>query len=105
MAFIEVRDVTKTYKMGEVEIKAVDEIGFGIDKGEFVVIVGPSGAGKTTILNILGGMDTATSGTIYVDNVDITKFNENELPNTAATTSALYFSSITLSVTSQRLKT
>ena len=79
MAFIEVRDVTKTYKMGEVEIKAVDEIGFGIDKGEFVVIVGPSGAGKTTILNILGGMDTTTSGTIYVDNVDITKFNENEL--------------------------
>lgn len=79
MAFIEVRDVTKTYKMGEVEIKAVDEIGFGIDKGEFVVIVGPSGAGKTTILNILGGMDTATAGTIYVDNVDITKFNENEL--------------------------
>ena len=79
MAFIEVRDVTKTYKMGEVEIKAVDEIGFGIDKGEFVVIVGPSGAGKTTILNILGGMDTATSGTISVDNVDITKFNENEL--------------------------
>mgnify|MGYP003209331079 CR=1 FL=1 len=88
MAFIEVRDVTKTYKMGEVEIKAVDEIGFGIDKGEFVVIVGPgqkiaivgpTGAGKTTILNILGGMDTATSGTIYVDNVDITKFNENEL--------------------------
>ena len=79
MAFIEVRDVTKTYKMGEVEIKAVDEIGFGIDKGEFVVIVGPSGAGKTTILNILGGMDPATSGTIYVDNVDITKFNENEL--------------------------
>lgn len=50
MAFIEVRDVTKTYKMGEVEIKAVDEIGFGIDKGEFVVIVGPSGAGKRRYL-------------------------------------------------------
>ena len=50
MAFIEVRDVTKTYKMGEVEIKAVDEIGFGIDKGEFVVIVGPSGAGKLSSL-------------------------------------------------------
>ena len=79
MAFIEVRDVTKTYKMGEVEIKAVDEIGFGIDKGEFVVIVGPSGAGKTTILNVLDGMDTATSGTIYVNHVDITKSNENEL--------------------------
>ena len=79
MAFIEVRNVTKTYKTGEVEIKAVDEIGFGIDKGEFVVIVGPSGAGKTTILNILGGMDTATSGTIFVDNADITKYNESQL--------------------------
>ncbi|HAQ63073.1 MAG TPA: macrolide ABC transporter ATP-binding protein [Ruminococcaceae bacterium] len=79
MAFIEVRNVTKTYKTGEIEIKAVDEIGFGIDKGEFVVIVGPSGAGKTTILNILGGMDTATSGSIYVDNIDITKYNETQL--------------------------
>ena len=79
MAFIEVRNVTKTYKTGEVEIKAVDEIGFGIEKGEFVVIVGPSGAGKTTILNILGGMDTATSGTIFVDNADITKYNESQL--------------------------
>ena len=79
MAFVEVRNVTKTYKTGEVEIKAVDSIGFGIDKGEFVVVVGPSGAGKTTILNILGGMDTATSGSIYVDNVEITKFNEKQL--------------------------
>ncbi|MEG2720845.1 MAG: ABC transporter ATP-binding protein [Oscillospiraceae bacterium] len=79
MAFIEVRDVIKTYKMGEVEIKAVDEIGFGIEKGEFVIVVGPSGAGKTTILNILGGMDTATSGNIYVDDTDITKFSEKEL--------------------------
>lgn len=79
MAFIEVRNVTKTYKTGEIEIKAVDEIGFGIDKGEFVVVVGPSGAGKTTILNILGGMDTATSGSIYVDNAEITKFNEKQL--------------------------
>ena len=79
MAFIEVRNVTKTYKSGEIEVKAVDEIGFGIDKGEFVVIVGPSGAGKTTILNILGGMDTASSGSIYVDNADITKYDENQL--------------------------
>ena len=79
MAFVEVRNVTKTYKTGEVEIKAVDSIGFGVDKGEFVVVVGPSGAGKTTILNILGGMDTATSGSIYVDNVEITKFNEKQL--------------------------
>lgn len=68
MAFIEMKNVTKTYQMGEVEIKALDEVGFAVEKGEFVVIVGPSGAGKTTILNILGGMDTATSGEIYVDN-------------------------------------
>lgn len=79
MAFIEVRNVTKKYQMGEVEIKAVDEIGFGIDKGEFVVVVGPSGAGKTTVLNILGGMDTATSGNIFVDDIDITKYSESQL--------------------------
>lgn len=79
MSFIEVKNVTKTYKMGEVEIKALDEVGFGIEKGEFVVVVGPSGAGKTTILNILGGMDTASSGEIFVDNADITKFDEKAL--------------------------
>ena len=79
MSFIEVNNVTKTYKMGEVEIKALDEVGFGIEKGEFVVVVGPSGAGKTTILNILGGMDTASSGEIFVDNEDITKFDEKAL--------------------------
>lgn len=79
MSFIEVKNVTKTYKMGEVEIKALDEVGFGIEKGEFVVVVGPSGAGKTTILNILGGMDTASSGEIFVDNEDITNFDEKAL--------------------------
>ena len=79
MSFIELKDVVKTYKMGEVEIKAVDNISFPIEKGEFVVIVGPSGAGKTTVLNILGGMDTATSGTITVDGTDISKFKEKEL--------------------------
>ena len=79
MAFIEVRDVTKTYKMGEVEIKAVDEIGFGIDKGEFVVIVGPSGAGKTTILNILGGMDSLTSGRVVLDGDEISSYNAMQL--------------------------
>ena len=79
MSFIEVKNVTKTYKMGEVEIKALDEVGFGIEKGEFVVVVGPSGAGKTTMVNILGGMDTASSGEIFVDNEDITKFDEKAL--------------------------
>lgn len=79
MSFIELKDVVKTYKMGEIEIKAVDNISFPVEKGEFVIVVGPSGAGKTTVLNILGGMDKPTSGTITVDGVDISKFNEKEL--------------------------
>ncbi len=79
MSFIELRDVVKTYKMGEVQIKAVDNISFPIEKGEFVIVVGPSGAGKTTILNILGGMDKPSNGTITVDGVDISKFSEKEL--------------------------
>lgn len=79
MSFIDLKNVTKTYKMGEVEIKAVDGVSFPIEKGEFVVIVGPSGAGKTTVLNILGGMDKPTSGTITVDGTDISKFKEKEL--------------------------
>ncbi len=79
MAFIELNDVTKTYKMGEVEIKAVDGVSFPIEKGEFVVVVGPSGAGKTTILNLLGGMDKPTSGSITVDGNDISKYKEKEL--------------------------
>ena len=79
MAFIDFKDVVKTYKMGEVEIKAVDNISFPIEKGEFVVIVGPSGAGKTTVLNILGGMDTATSGTVTVDGQNISNYKEKEL--------------------------
>ncbi len=70
-AFVECIDVQKIYKMGEIQIKAADGINFSIEKGEFVVIVGPSGAGKTTVLNILGGMDTASSGQVIVDGVDI----------------------------------
>lgn len=79
MSFIEFQDVSKIYQMGEVEIKALDGISFSIDKGEFVVILGNSGAGKTTILNILGGMDTATSGRIVVDDNDISKASDKEL--------------------------
>ncbi|MBR1759430.1 MAG: ABC transporter ATP-binding protein [Lachnospiraceae bacterium] len=79
MSFVECREVRKTYRMGEVEIHAADGIAFAIEKGEFVVIVGPSGAGKTTVLNLLGGMDTLTSGEILVDGVDIGKFNERQL--------------------------
>lgn len=79
MSFIEFKDVSKIYRMGEVEIKALDNISFEIEKGEFVVVLGNSGAGKTTILNILGGMDTVTSGTITVDGQDISHASEREL--------------------------
>ena len=77
--FVKLAGVSKIYRMGEVEIHAVDDMEFSINKGEFVVIVGPSGAGKTTVLNILGGMDTATSGEVLVDGEDIAKYNQRRL--------------------------
>lgn len=77
--FVKLQDITKVYKMGEVKIRAADRISFSINKGEFVVIVGPSGAGKTTVLNILGGMDTATDGKLIVDGEDITSYNSKKL--------------------------
>ena len=77
--YVKLTDVRKVYRMGEVEIAAADGIEFTIEKGEFAVVVGPSGAGKTTVLNILGGMDTATSGEVLVDGVDIAKFNHRQL--------------------------
>ena len=79
MAFIEVKKLSKIYQMGEVSIKAIENVSFSIAEGELVVILGPSGAGKTTILNILGGMDSPTSGTIIIDGTDISKFNSKEL--------------------------
>lgn len=78
-AYIEFENVKKIYKMGEVEIAALSGVDFSIDKGEFVVIAGASGAGKSTILNILGGMDHASSGTITVDGKEITACNDKEL--------------------------
>ena len=77
--FVRLVDVVKTYKMGEVEIQAVAGVNFSVKKGEFVVIVGPSGAGKTTVLNILGGMDRATSGRVLIDGEDIAKFGNRQL--------------------------
>ena len=77
--FVKLKDITKVCHMGEVEIRAADNINFSIKKGEFVVIVGPSGAGKTTVLNILGGMDTATGGTLTVDGKDITAYDSRQL--------------------------
>lgn len=77
--FIVFDNVKKTYKVGDIEINASNGVDFKVEKGEFVVIVGPSGAGKTTILNLLGGMDKATSGKILVDGKDVAKYGEKEL--------------------------
>ena len=79
MAYIEFKNVNKEYKMGEITINALNNTTFSIDKGELVVIVGPSGAGKTTALNILGGMDSATSGKVIVDGKNIAEFKERQL--------------------------
>jgi len=79
MAFIEFKNVDKFYNTGEVEIKALDKTTFEIEKGELVVILGPSGAGKTTCLNILGGMDKATNGNVIISGKDITNYSNKEL--------------------------
>ena len=79
MAFIELKNVGKTYRMGEVEINALHDATFTVEKGELAVIVGPSGAGKTTLLNILGGMDTLTTGTVILDSQDVSKLTRKEL--------------------------
>ncbi len=79
MAFIQLKEVKKYYKMGEVTITALAGMSFDIEKGEFVVIVGPSGAGKTTVLNILGGMDKADEGQVLVDGQDVARMNHKEM--------------------------
>ncbi len=79
MSYVELKDVYKRYQMGEVTITASNGVNFQIEKGEFAVIVGSSGAGKTTILNILGGMDSCDEGLISVDGRDISKYNSKQL--------------------------
>ena len=79
MSFVEMKNVYKRYKMGEVTINASDGINFSIEKGEFAVIVGASGAGKTTVLNMLGGMDRCDEGNIFVDGKDIAKYGKKEM--------------------------
>lgn len=79
MSYIEFKNVNKKYKMGEITINALNNTNFQIEKGELVVIVGPSGAGKTTALNILGGMDTVTSGEVTVNGKEVSKLKGKEL--------------------------
>ena len=79
MSYIQLEQVQKQYKMGEVTIKAVDGVSFAIDKGDFAVVIGASGAGKTTVLNILGGMDTLDGGTIAVDGENISSYSRRQL--------------------------
>ena len=78
-AYVTLKDVTKTYGEGDVKIYACNGINFEIEKGEFAIIVGPSGAGKTTVLNIIGGMDSATSGSVIIDGVDIAGYSQKKL--------------------------
>lgn len=78
-SFVRFQNVDKVYKTGELEISALQNVNFEIEKGEFCVIVGASGAGKTTILNILGGMDTATGGKVFLDGEEISSYNKKQL--------------------------
>ena len=79
MEFVEFQNVSKIYTMGSNKIHAADGVTFSIKEGEFCVIVGPSGAGKTTVLNMLGGMDQVTDGKMFVDGVEVSAFNERKL--------------------------
>lgn len=79
MAYVEFNNVRKVYQSGEIKVEAVKGVDFTIDEGELVIVVGPSGAGKTTVLNMLGGMDTCTSGDIYLDGAEISKYSPNQL--------------------------
>ena len=76
---VELKNVSKVYKTGEKEFKALDDIDLAINEGEFVVVLGPSGAGKSTLLNLIGGMDTPTSGQIIIDDENISNYNEEKL--------------------------
>ena len=91
MSLIELKNVSRVYKSGEHEQKALNEVNLNLEEGKFVVILGPSGAGKSTLLNLLGGLDSPTSGTITVDGKDISKLSNDELADYRASTVGFVF--------------
>lgn len=96
MSIVEFRDVSRVYKSGDHEQKALDSVNLTLDEGKFVVILGPSGAGKSTLLNLLGGLDNPTSGTITVNGRDISTLNNNQLADYRAATVGFVFQSYNL---------
>lgn len=91
MAIVELNDVTRIYRTGDHELRALDNVNISLDEGKFVVILGPSGAGKSTLLNLLGGLDSPTSGTIVVNGRDISTLTSNELADYRAATVGFVF--------------
>ena len=91
MSLVEFNNVYKRYKTGEIVINAVDGISFKVEEGEFAIVVGASGAGKTTVLNILGGMDSCSEGEIIVGGKDISKFKDKQLIEYRLTSSCAMF--------------
>ena len=91
MAIVELKDVTRIYRTGDHELRALDNVNISLDEGKFVVILGPSGAGKSTLLNLLGGLDSPTSGTIKVNGRDISTLTSNELADYRASTVGFVF--------------
>ena len=91
MPIVEFKNVSRVYKSGDHELKALDGVNFSLEEGKFVVILGPSGAGKNTLLNLLGGLDSPTSGKIYVEGKDISALSNNELAEYRAATVGFVF--------------
>ena len=91
MPIVEFKNVSRVYKSGDHELKALDGVNFSLNEGKFVVILGPSGAGKSTLLNLLGGLDSPTSGKIYVEGKDISALSNNELAEYRAATVGFVF--------------